>query len=101
LSGKTIKLLDWDSASPQNLYFDLATCTLFYYYYDEDNLYRELLTQYLQRKPSEVEENKYYMMIIFAYIYFGIGFVTIYPNLKSLSDKECQTLPSFSEIYRI
>ena len=99
--GETIKLLDWDSASPQNLYFDLATCALFYYYYDEDNLCRELLTQYLQRTPDEVEENKYYMMRIFAYMYFGIGFVTIYPNLKPLSDKDCQTLPSFSEMYRI
>lgn len=95
--GKDYFLVDWQAASPQSLYFDLACSANWLYFYRED-LCEELLEGYFEREATGEEKAKYYLMRIFTYIYFGIGFISLSvqaatPN-NILTDIEIENLPT-------
>lgn len=74
--GDRYWLVDWQAASPQSFYFDLAYSACFFYFYNED-LCISFLSYYLNRDPLPEEAAKYYLMRIFANIYLGIGFISL------------------------
>lgn len=96
--GEKYLLVDWQAASPQSFYFDLACCASWFYFYNED-LCASFLTYYLGREASKEEKAKYYLMRVFAHIYFGIGFISlplqIKPDLPILSDEGIAKLPTY------
>jgi len=95
--GKEYLLVDWQAASPQSFYFDLACCACWFYFYSEE-LCAAFLTYYFDREATEEEKAKYYLMRIFTYIYYGIGFISIplktKPDFHVLSDADIETLPT-------
>lgn len=98
--GINYLLIDWQAASPQKLFFDLACCTTFFYFYDE-NLCAEFLKAYFGRELTKEEISKYYRMKIFTNIYYGIIFLAISQetnqNIDVLSDKSISKLPTYLE----
>ena len=98
--GDHFLFVDWQAASPQSFYFDLAYCVSFFYFYDE-TLCASFLTDYLEREPTEEEKAKYYLMRIFTNIYSGIGFITLPLKDKQyfpvLSDEAIEKLPTYLE----
>ncbi len=98
--GNNYFLVDWQAASPQSFYFDLAYCASWFYFYSED-LSASFLTYYLGREATEEEKAKYYLMRIFTNIYSGIGFISL--SLKAahnshfISDEGIEKLPTFME----
>lgn len=101
--GDSYYLVDWQAASPQSFYFDLAYSAIWFYFYNE-NLCASFLNAYLEREADEVEKAKYYLMRIFVNIYLGIGFISL-PfklniNTQILSDENIENLPSFIEFLR-
>lgn len=98
--GKTIYLVDWLVAMPQNFYFDLACCASFFYFYDEA-LCKTFLTYYFEREPTEMEFTKFNLMRIFTNIYYGIIFLA-FPVMTGkpaplLREDQLASLPSYSE----
>lgn len=98
--GEKYFFVDWQAASPQSFYFDLAYCVNWFYFYNED-LCTLFLKNYLEREATEEENAKYYLMRIFAYIYLGIGFISLpfkeNKNIPILSDETIEKLPSYLE----
>lgn len=96
--GDSYFFVDWQAASPQSFYFDLACCASWFYFYSED-LCASFLTCYLGREASEEEKAKYYLMRIFVNIYYGIGFISlplkVNPEHPVLSDSDIEKLPSY------
>lgn len=96
--GENYVFVDWQAASPQSFYFDLAYCASFSYFHSED-LCMSFLKYYLEREATEEEEYKYYLMRVFTNIYLGIGFISL--PLKSnqyfpvLLDYQIEKLPTF------
>lgn len=90
--------IDWQAASPQSFYYDLACVATWFYFYDE-KLCESLLNIYLERDATESEKAKYYLMRVFAQVYFGIGFIAMplktnahFPVMKN---EEIEKLPDF------
>ena len=96
-SGDEYFLVDWQAASPQSFYFDLACCATWFYFYNED-LCASFLEYYLGRDSTDEEKNKYYLMRIFTFIYYGIGFLSLPLKTSSdfpiLIDSEIEKLPN-------
>ena len=96
--GQKLYLVDWQAASPQSFYFDLACCANWFYFYNEE-LCQSLLKEYFGRLPNREENEKYTLMRQFANIYYGIGFVAIASQgkvkLPPLSPDEIALLPSY------
>lgn len=95
--GDNYYFVDWQAASPQSFYFDLAYCVNFFFFYSEE-LCASFLTKYFGREATEDEKAKYYLMRVFSYIYSGIGFISL--SLKAdhlLSDEDIQKLPTYLE----
>ena len=90
--------MDWQAASHQSFYVDLACCATWFYFYNED-LCASFLTYYLAREATEEEKAKYYLMRIFTNIYYGIAFISL--SLKMMtyisvpSDTDIEKLPSY------
>jgi thiamine kinase-like enzyme len=96
--GKEYFFLDWQAASPQSFYFDLACCAGWFYFYNED-LCALLLKLYFGREPTEIEKAKYYLMRVFSNIYYGIGFISLPvktdSNFPVLNDADIEKLPAY------
>ena len=96
--GEKYFFVDWQAASPQSFYFDLAYCSNWFYFYNED-LCALFLKSYFGREVTEEENAKYYLMRIFTYIYLGIGFISLpfkeNQNIPILSDENIEKLPSY------
>lgn len=98
--GNNYFLVDWQAASPQSFYFDLACCSNFFYFYNE-SLCDSFLAHYFKREATEEEKSKYYLMRIFAHIFYGIVLLSL--SLKSnqnfhvLSVNEIEELPAYME----
>ncbi len=96
--GENYLFVDWQAASPQSFYFDLACCVSWFYFYSDD-LSAAFLTQYLGKEATDEETAKYYIMQVFTKIYYGIGFISIAlkttPDLHCLSDSDMEKLPSY------
>lgn len=96
--GDKYFFVDWQAASPQSLYFDLAYCSNWFFFYNED-LCAFFLKSYLGRAATEEENAKYFLMRIFTYIYLGIGFISLpfkeNQNIPILSDEDIGKLPSY------
>lgn len=74
--GNNYFLVDWQAASPQSFYFDLAYSATWFYFYSE-NISTSYLNAYLEREANKEEKAKYYLMRVFANIYLGIGFISL------------------------
>ena len=102
--GTPYLFVDWFSASPQNLYFDLATCAQLFYFSNEE-LCSSLLTNYLGHEAAQDELAKYFLMRIFMNIYYGMMLMASAHGagveLKTLSDDEIRGLPGFAEYHRL
>lgn len=96
--GEKYFLVDWQAASAQSFYFDLAYCSNWFYFYNED-LCALFLTSYLGREATEEESAKYYLMRIFSYIYLGIGFISLpfreNQNIPIIPEENIEKLPSY------
>lgn len=96
--GDDYFLVDWQAASPQSFYFDLAYCAIWFYFYNED-LCASFLMCYLEREATEEEKAKYYLMRIFTNIYLGISFIALLfkenPNFHALYDESIEKLPTY------
>ena len=68
--GNQFWLVDWNAASQQNFYFDLACCGVFYYFSNVDAS-DKFLHAYFSRKLTAAEKSKYQFMKVFVSIYFG------------------------------
>ena len=96
--GNEYFLVDWQAASPQSFYFDLACCANWFYFYN-DELCDLFLTSYFAREATKEEKSKFHLMRIFADIYYGIGFISLPLRIESdfpiLSDLEIEKLPTY------
>lgn len=101
--GEQYILIDWQAASPQSFYFDLACCSTFFYFYNDD-LCSSFLECYFGRKPTETEQAKYYLMRVFSLIYYGIIFISIPLNADKnypiLTDDAIEKLPTYVELMK-
>jgi thiamine kinase-like enzyme len=98
--GNNYFFVDWQAASSQSFYFDLAYSASWFYFYNEV-LCASFLNAYLEREANEKEKAKYYLMRVFTNIYLGIGFISL-PlksdnNTQILSDENIKKLPTFIE----
>lgn len=98
--GENYFLIDWQAASPQSFYFDLACCANFFYFYSE-TLCESFLKHYLEREATKEENCKYFLMRIFANIFYGIVLISLSlksskanPNYHVLSDDNIEKLPT-------
>ena len=99
--GQHYFFVDWLCASPQNRYFDLASCANFIFAFN-DQLANQLLHDYLGRKPSQTQQDKFIRMRRFADLYFGTMIVTNAIRTgyeSSLTDEDFEKLPAFKQIY--
>lgn len=99
-NGESYFLVDWQAASPQSFYFDLAYVATWFYFYSED-LCVLFLTSYLGRQGTQEEKAKYYLMRVFTNIYLGIGFLALPlkrdKSFPELSNENIEKLPSYLE----
>ncbi len=102
--GENYLLVDWQAASPQSFYFDLAYSATWFYFYNED-LCKLFLTAYLEREATAEEQKKYYLMRVFVNIYLGIGFISLpfktNNNFPILSQDAVDELPAFHEFLQM
>lgn len=96
--GENYFFVDWQAASPQSYYFDLAYCVNWFFFYSED-LCDLFLKSYLKREPTYEECAKFYLMRIFTNIYLGIGFISLplkeNKNYPILSEESIKKLPHY------
>ena len=96
--GDDYLFVDWQAASPQSFYFDLAYSATWFYFYNEE-LCALFLTSYLEREGTEEEKAKYYLMRIFVNIYLGMGFISLplksNRNFSVIEAESLEKLPSF------
>ena len=99
--GNSFCLVDWDTATQDNLYFDLATCIIFFYFNNEEAS-EIFLRNYFGRSPSQVERDKLNLMKIFVYVYYGITFIytSSLRKVELLSQEAIDTLPSYLEFMK-
>jgi thiamine kinase-like enzyme len=101
--GDRLFLVDWVSASPQNFYFDLSCCAIFFYHANNE-LLELFLYSYFGRDLTNDEKHKFLLMRKFANIYFGIGFLSVSSrgnnNLPMLTSEEILLLPSYSNFMK-
>jgi predicted Ser/Thr protein kinase len=97
--GNRFYLIDWQRASSEDFYFDLATCANFFYFFS-DKLCYQFLKDYFGREPKKFEIQKFNLMRQFSYIYYGIISISISLQKKSelmmLSENDVQKLPCYS-----
>ena len=101
--GAHLFLVDWVSASPQNFYFDLSCCAIFFYHANNE-LLELFLHSYFGRELTKDEKLKFSLMRQFANIYFGIGFLSVSSrgtnDLPALSSEEISSLPAYSNFMK-
>jgi thiamine kinase-like enzyme len=101
--GQQLYLVDWQAASPQNFYFDLACTANFFYFYSEE-LCQLFLNKYFGRLPTIEENEKYTLMRRFTHIYYGIIFISLplcaQIMLSPLTDSEISALPSYLDFMK-
>ncbi len=99
--GAHIYFVDWLGSMPQNFYFDLACCQIFFYFRDEC-LSQQFVYYYFDRSPTENELSRLFFMKMFTYIYYGIVFLAfpamLGKNTPALSHEKLLSLPSFVEL---
>ncbi|MGB6976053.1 MAG: choline/ethanolamine kinase family protein [Gammaproteobacteria bacterium] len=100
--GNKFWLVDWNAASQQNFYFDLASCATFFYFYNT-NVCDEFLKEYFSRDLTAIEKNRFNFMKIFVAIYYGMMFIyqSGLRNFPLLSNKEIESLPNYTEFMRL
>ena len=99
--GERYLLVDWASASQNNLYFDLACCASFAFAH-HDELAEALLQEYLGREPDNSEIKKYASMRLFAKLFYGLVIVATACRdgyQCNLSEGELAELPAFKHLY--
>lgn len=96
--GNEYFLVDWQAASPQSFYFDLACAANWFYFYSED-LCDLFLSYYFDREPTIAEKYKYNLMRLFTDVYYGIIFISLpvktQLDFPVLSDLEIEKLPTY------
>ena len=102
--GQKYYLVDWQAASPQSFYFDLASSANFFYFYSEEWC-QLFLKEYFGRSTHRDENEKFKLMRKFTHIYYGIVFIAL-PLLKNiqlspLSEQEIASLPSYLEFMQL
>lgn len=73
---KQFWLIDWEAASQQSFYFDLACCSNFFFIANPEAALL-LLDTYLERPALEQEKHKYRLMQTFTSIYYGFMFIYV------------------------
>ena len=76
--GDKFKAIDYEYASQEDPYYDIAEIALFYCFNPAHE--KILLSTYLERQPSAKEEAKLYFMKQVALIYYAIFFLEINPE---------------------
>ncbi len=91
-------LVDWETATQDNFYFDVATCMIFFYFNNKKT--SELfLNHYFERPPTQMERDKLDLMKVFVYVYYGITFAytSSLRKVDLLSQEAIDALPSYLE----
>lgn len=97
--GRKYYLIDWQLATLENFYFDLAGAVGSFNFYDEV-LYQLLLKKYFGREPDHDESEKFVLMRKFLEIYYGIAMIFFSSrNIKllPLSENDIALLPEYFE----
>jgi len=89
-------LIDWASAGEENFYFDLATCTNFFFFRSAE-AEAAFLHHYFGRPPTAQEAAHYASMRLFCTIYYGLIFLymSTLRGTPLLTDAEIATLPTY------
>ncbi|MDC0344823.1 phosphotransferase [Alphaproteobacteria bacterium] len=93
--------IDWEAASQDDPFFDLATVTLFYKFHDD--LEMRFLTSYFGRTPEKADIKKLHGMQKLVAAYYGAAFLFVSQSMKvlePLTDCEIEQLPSFKDFFR-
>ncbi|MEM7126504.1 MAG: phosphotransferase [Chloroflexota bacterium] len=72
--GSQLWLVDWALAAQENLYFDLACCSNFFFYQNKERE-EAFLHAYFERPLTLLETEKYTRMRTFVNIFYGVMFV--------------------------
>lgn len=97
--GHKFWLIDWESASIGDPYFDLATISNFFILHPKlEELY---LKTYFNGKPNKRQLAHYTIMKQVSLSYYGIALTSIAKtrNLPPLSESEIQDLPTLQDFY--
>lgn len=95
--GDMFKAIDYENASQDDPYFDIATIANFYCF---NNTAHEhiLLSTYLDREPSEKEVAKLYLMKQATWILYALIFLRMVPEL--LYKYEKLQVPSLNDFFK-
>jgi hypothetical protein len=96
--GNFFWLVDWDTATQDNFYFDLVTCLIFFYFNNEEAS-EIFLNNYFEGTPNQVQRDKINLMKIFVYLYYGItfAFTSSMRKINLLPQGAIEGLPSYLE----
>lgn len=93
--GNEFKAIDYEYASQENPYFDIATIAIFYCVKPAyENI---LLSTYLERQPSAKEMAKLYLMKQVAFIVYGLTILQMTPELYQYAELK---VPSYIEFLK-
>ena len=96
--GNDFCLVDWDTVTQDNFYFDLATAMIFFYF-DDEHASEVFLEHYFGQAPNQMETDKLNVMTIFVYLYYGISlaFTSSGRKIDLLSQEAIEALPNYSQ----
>jgi len=101
--GVQLWLLDWEAATQENFYFDLACCCNFFFFQpaptQNSSSEKAFLEAYFKRPLTAQEEEKYARARTFVTIYYGIMFVHIsgIQGASLLTQNEIDALPTYPQ----
>jgi thiamine kinase-like enzyme len=83
--GDKFKAIDYERATQSDPYFDIAMVA--YAYCQNSHYENVLLSTYLERQPTEIENSKLYLFKQVAWAYCGICFLIMIPELLTQYEK--------------
>lgn len=93
-SKEKLYLIDFENAAQDDPYFDLATIGIFQVFTPEHE--QVLLDNYFERKPTDIEKNRYVFMKNVAFLYYALTILNRLPQEKYATKNEY--IPEFSEL---
>jgi thiamine kinase-like enzyme len=97
--GQRFWLIDWELSALGDPAFDLATISNFYINHPEiENLY---LSTYFGQKPTELELQRYQLMKLVSFVFYGLESIkrSHLTGAQSFNEDQIGSLPSLPEYY--